>query len=143
MDLPDVNVLVYAFRRDLEHHPACADWLRGVLDDEAPFALSPLTLSAVVRIVTNRRSFRQPSPLSEAFTFCEDLMAQPGCQLVEPGRRHWSIFRRLCEEANIAGGDVTDAWYAALAIEHGCDWITMDRGFARYPGLRWRSPTRA
>ena len=29
---------------------------------------------------------------------------------------------------------------AALAIEHGCEWNTTDRGFARFPGLRWRHP---
>jgi len=26
------------------------------------------------------------------------------------------------------------------AIEHNCDWISFDRDFARFPGLRWRSP---
>jgi predicted nucleic acid-binding protein len=34
---------------------------------------------------------------------------------------------------------VPDAWFAALAIEHGCEWITEDRDYARFPGLRWRS----
>jgi predicted nucleic acid-binding protein len=32
-------------------------------------------------------------------------------------------------------------WYAALAIEHGCTFITFDRDYARFPGLRWREPT--
>ena len=36
--------------------------------------------------------------------------------------------------------DVPDAYLAALAIEHGATWITTDRGFARFPGLRWRLP---
>jgi hypothetical protein len=67
------------------------------------------------------------------------LTDQPNCQLVEPGARHFAIFRRLCLEANITGRDVTDAWFAALAIEHGCEWITMDRGFARFAGLKWRA----
>jgi predicted nucleic acid-binding protein len=35
---------------------------------------------------------------------------------------------------------VTDVWYAALAIEHGCVWITYDHGFARFPQLAWREP---
>jgi len=33
-----------------------------------------------------------------------------------------------------------DAWFAALAIESGCEWITPDRDYARFPGLRWRTP---
>ena len=35
---------------------------------------------------------------------------------------------------------LTDAWLAALAIEHGCEWITFDRDFARFTGLRWSEP---
>jgi len=143
VDLPDVNVLVYAFRADLEHHGAARAWLDQVVGGEAQFGLSPLALSAVVRITTNARSFREPSPHDEVFGFCEDLMGQPNCQLVTPGERHWSIFRRLCLEASIVGPRVTDAWYAALAIEHGCEWITFDRDFARFSGLKWRTPSAA
>ncbi len=35
---------------------------------------------------------------------------------------------------------VSDASHVALAIEHGCEWITNDSDFARFPGLRWRRP---
>jgi hypothetical protein len=140
VDLPDVNILVYAFRADLEHHPRSRAWLDQVTENSAPFGLSPLTLSALIRVTTNARSFRQPSTHAEAFGFCEDLMAQPNCELIEPGRRHWDIFRRVCEDSNITGPRISDAWYAALAIEHGCEWITLDRDFARFTGLRWRAP---
>ena len=34
------------------------------------------------------------------------------------------------------GGDTTDAWYAALAIEWGCEWVTFDRDFRRFPSLK-------
>lgn len=140
MDLPDVNILIYAFRIESPYYQRCSTWLRQTIASAAPFAISPLTLSAVVRITTNRRAFPEPSTHDEAFRFCEDLMAQPNCQIVEPGRRHWDIFRRVCEDTNTTGPPVSDAWYAALAIEHGCDWITLDRDFARFPGLKWRAP---
>jgi hypothetical protein len=140
MDLPDVNVLVYALRGDLEHSLISQAWLNGVINGEAQFAVSRLALSAVVRITTNRRIFREPSTLAEAFEFCRALVAQPNCHLVEPGERHWSIFQRLCTDANVVGPKVTDAWFAALAIEHGCEWITFDRDFAQFSGLRWRAP---
>ena len=38
------------------------------------------------------------------------------------------------------GSIVADAQHAALAIEHGCEWISFDRDFSRFPGLRWRHP---
>ena len=140
MILPDVNVLIYAFRKNSPYHDVCKPWLEKVAGDDAQFGISPLTLSAVARIVTNPRVFREPSPIGEAFAFCEALMNRPNCELVRAGRRHWPIFVRLCLEAGVRGPRVSDAWYAALAIEHGCAWITYDRDYARFPGLEWREP---
>jgi toxin-antitoxin system PIN domain toxin len=141
MILPDVNVLIYAFRTDVREHQLCRQWLDGVVLGEAQFGLSPLALGALIRVTTNRRAYSEPSTLDEAFGFCDDLLAQPHSQIVEPGERHWEIFKRLCIETGTRGPTVTDAWYAALAIEWGCEWITLDRDFARFPGLHWRPPT--
>lgn len=140
MILPDVSVLIYAFRKDVPQHTLCRAWLDSIILDDAHFGISRLALSAVVRITTNSRTFRMPSALDEAFGFCEDLLGQPNCQVVEPGERHWDIFRRLCTETDTRGARVSDTWFAALAIEWGCEWITLDRDFARFPGLRWQTP---
>jgi toxin-antitoxin system PIN domain toxin len=140
MILPDVNVLIYAFRKDVPLHALCRPWLDLVITSDARFGVSPLTLSAVVRITTDPRIYDHPSRLDEAFGFCEDLLGQVHCQVVEPGDRHWQIFGRLCLETGTRGRRVSDAWYAALAIEWGCEWITLDRDFARFPGLKWRAP---
>ncbi len=59
---------------------------------------------------------------------------------IEPSPRHWEIFERLCSEGNARGNLVKDAYLVALAIESGCEWITTDRDYARFPGLRWRHP---
>jgi len=140
MILPDVNVLIYAFRQDSDHHRTCLPWLQTVVDGEAAFGISPLSLAAVIRITTNRRSYVRTSTIEEAFRFCDHLLGQPHCRLVEPGDRHWDIFRQLCTATSTLGPDITDAWYAALAIEHGCEWITLDRDFARFRGLKWSPP---
>jgi len=50
------------------------------------------------------------------------------------------IFRKLSRHARAAGNLVQDAWFAALANESACDWITTDGDYGRFPGLRWRSP---
>jgi predicted nucleic acid-binding protein len=84
--LCDVNVLLHAHKEGSPAHGALRPWLIAALDDEVPFGVSDLVLSAVVRIATNRRIF-------------------------DP-----------------------------LAIEHDCVWVSTDRGFARFPGLRWRNP---
>jgi hypothetical protein len=68
------------------------------------------------------------------------LLDQPHCQIIQPGPRHWSIFCRLCGEAGTLGNLVQDAWFAALAIDSGCEWITLDRDYSRFAGLRCRTP---
>ena len=140
MILPDVNVLICAFRRDMPQHAVCRAWLVDVVRNNARFGLSPLVLGAVVRVTTNPRAFRVPSAIEEAFGFCGNLLGQPHCQIVEPGERHWEIFRGLCIETETRGSRVTDAWFAALAIEWGCEWITLDRDYARFPRLKWQVP---
>lgn len=140
MTLPDVNVLICAFRPDSPFHATCRSWLDRIILGEARFGISTLTLSAVVRITTQRTTVQATSTLEEAIGFCDDILGQPNCQLVEPRERHWDIFKRLCLETETRGRRVTDAWYAALAIEWGCEWVTMDRDYARFPGLRWSRP---
>lgn len=140
MTLADVNVLIYAFRSDSPHHAASRSWLDRTVAGDARFGVSPLALSAVVRITTDPRAFKQPDTMESALGFCNDLLDQPHCQIVRPGERHWNVFARLCRETGSRGRRVTDAWYAALAIEHGCTWISFDRDFARFPGLDWRVP---
>lgn len=140
MVLPDVNVLVYAHREDSVHHRDCLAWLEATLAGEARYAVSELVLSSFIRVVTHPKVFNAPSSLHDALMFAEQVREQPNAFLVEPGERHWSIFRRLCIEAKVRGNLVPDAYLAALAIESGCEWITTDRDFSRFPGLKWRSP---
>jgi toxin-antitoxin system PIN domain toxin len=138
--LADVNVLIYAFRKDCAQHAVCKPWLDKVISGDAQFGVSPLVLNAVARITTNSRVFKQPSSIGEVFGYCDNLLGQPHCEIVPPGERHWEIFRRLCIETGTRGSRITDAWFAALAIEHGCTWITYDRDYARFTDLDWREP---
>jgi uncharacterized protein len=138
--LADVNVHLSAYRPDSPTHSRCKRWLDAVIAGESAFGVSPLVLSAVVRIATNRRAFDPPSLTPDAIDYCEELLAQPHCTVIRPGERHWSIFAGLCRATDAKAGLITDTWFAALAIEHGCEWITLDRDFRRFPGLRWREP---
>jgi len=45
-----------------------------------------------------------------------------------------------CVKTKATGNLAQDAWFAALAIESGREWITTDRGQARFPGLTGREP---
>ena len=140
MILPDVNVLVYAHRQDAEQHDLYRAWLEEALDGAEVCGVSDLILSGCLRVLTHPKVFLPPTPLPQAVAFVEQLRAHPRMTIVSPGRRHWEIFRELCGKAAARGNLVSDAWHAAVAIEHGCEWITTDRDYARFPGLRWHHP---
>ncbi len=138
--LPDVYVLVQAFRADTAAHALCRRWLTEVINGPGRYGMSTQVLSGVIRITTRPKVFIQPSALSEVLRFCAILLDQPHCVVVHPGASHWEIFAHLCTVADARGNLVSDAWFAALAMEWGCDWVTLDRDYARFPGLRWRLP---
>lgn len=140
MLMPDVNVLVYAHRGHLHQHAAAAGWLRDLATAPRAFALSELVVAGFVRVVTNPRIFSSPSMIDEALSFLDELIARPTARLVRPGPRHLGIFTSLCREHRATGGLVADAYHAALAIEHGCTWVSYDTDFARFTALEWRTP---
>ena len=138
--LIDVNILVYAKRLDSVNHSKFQAWLEEVLGSEAIIGSSELVLSSVLRILTHPQIFREPTHLDEALEYVGYLREHPACVPVAPGARHWEIFTRLCKVAGAKGNLISDAYFAALAIESGAEWITADRDYARFPGLRWRHP---
>ncbi|HXH38333.1 MAG TPA: type II toxin-antitoxin system VapC family toxin [Thermoanaerobaculia bacterium] len=140
MILADVNVLVYAHREDAADHRRFRDWLEAVVASPEAFGVCDLVLSGFLRVVSHPRIFHPPTPFPRALEFCEFLRDQPNAVLVTPGERHWEIFTAFCAGAHAHGDLVADAFLAALAVESGCEWITTDRDYSRFPGLRWRHP---
>ncbi len=140
MIIPDVNVLVAAFRVDATHHERTRPWLQEAVAGGESLGLTPHVIGGTARILTHRRIFAVPSSPAEVFTLFDDLLAADGVVRVCPGPRHYEVFADLCQSADARGALVADAQHAAVAIEHGATWVTLDRDFARFPGLRWRTP---
>ena len=140
MVLWDVNLLLHAAMPASPRHRRCRDLLEIVLDAPDPFAASQLILSSVVRIATNPKAFDPPASREQILAFCNAILDHPRAVRVTPGLRHWRIFEDLLMAARVRGADVTDAYLAALAMEHGREFWSADTGFARFPGLRWHNP---
>ena len=113
-----------------------------VLSGPEPVGLPEQVLASVVRLVTNHRIYQDPSTPSAALSFCDSLVEAPAAMRVRPGERHWGIFHDLVSQHGLRGNDIPDAYLAALALEQGATWVTTDRGFARYEGLRLLDPLR-
>lgn len=138
MLMPDVNVLVYAHRREDPDHEFYRLWFENLANRPEPFALSILVAAAFVRIVTHPAFRPRPTPLPQALAVIDSLVRCDNCIMAASGGNHWSLFKALCEKTGACGKLVADAQHAALAIEHGCTWVTRDTDFDRFRvgGLR-------
>lgn len=140
----DVNVLVAAHRPEsAPEWPKVERWLDGAVLGHESLGVAELVVSGFVRVVTNVRAFRLPSQPSQAVEFGTALLSAPATSVVRPGPRHWDIFADLVTTHRLRGNDVPDAYLAAVALERGATMVTMDRGFARFDGLRVLDPSSA
>jgi toxin-antitoxin system PIN domain toxin len=138
--LPDVTVLVGAFRQDAPHHAKLRRWLKAAVADVEDLGLTDAVLAGTVRVLTHPRIFVNPTPLDDALAQVTALRAADGVVRVAPGPRHWEVVERLCRAADARGNLVLDAEVAAVAVELGATFVTLDPDFTRFPGLRWARP---
>jgi uncharacterized protein len=140
MMLVDTNILVYAHRRDEARHAGYREWLLDLVNGPEPYAVSDHAIAGMVRIVTNRKIYSPPASIDEALAFATLIRNQPNAHVVSPGSRFWVIFSGLCHESDARGDLIPDAYLAALSIEYGCEVVTADKDFRKFPGVRWRHP---
>jgi hypothetical protein len=136
----DANLLIYSYDAASPHHFKSSAWVEQALSSGEPVGLSWQTVSAFLRVVTNRRLPGKRVDLREAVDAVQEWLQQPNVRILIPGEAHWPVFRRMILEGGASGPLVTDAKLAALTIEYGGMLYTADRDFARFPGLRWKNP---
>lgn len=136
MILPDIQILVYAHRKESPFHNKAAERILTLSQSLSPFALCSFVCSGFLRLVTNHRIFVEPTPLETALSFLENLLHLEHCRIIEPGSRHWSIFSKFLRETRATGNLVSDTYLAALSVEHGCELLTHDRDFMKFPELK-------
>ena len=141
--LPDVNILVYAFRRESSLHERYAAWLAELLSGADEVGVTEGSLTGFLRIVTNPRIYADPAPTSDALTFVDAVRLAPRRRWVGVTDAVWTTFSTLVNsDPQVRGNLLPDAWLAALALANGCRLATADRGFARFDGLDWFDPAR-
>jgi uncharacterized protein len=138
MLLPDVNVLLAGFRADHDHHRPARAFLEQARSGSRALGLSDIALMGVVRLATNSRVFVRPDTTGAVMEYVDALLAPPA-RVIRAGSTHWTRFADLCRDLGLRGNLVPDAYLVAVALEQGAELVTFDRGFARYPHLRWRS----
>ncbi len=140
MIVVDANLLIYSYDVSSADHKKSIAWLEGVLSGAEAVGLPWPCICAFVRVVTNRRLTGMRVAVEVALRTVEEWLQSSNVQILVPGDRHWSVFRRIVIEGQAPGTLVSDAEIAALTIEYGGVLHTADRDFARFPGLRWVNP---
>ena len=130
--------MIYAHRREDPSHEFYRAWVERLANGAEPVALSALVAVAFVRIVTHPRFSPVPTPLHQALAVVYSLVTLKNCQLIAPGEIHWKLSKEFCAVTNAQGKLVADAQHAAVALEHGCTWVTRDTDFEAFrpSGLR-------
>jgi uncharacterized protein len=138
MLMPDMNILVYAHRREDPDHEFYRAWLEDLPNSHDPLAMCPLVGPAFVRIVTQPGFRPRPTPLPPALAVIDSILRVSTCSVVPLGEQHWKTVRALCEAVNARGKLVADAQHAAVAIANGCTWVTRDTDFDAFRPLGLR-----
>lgn len=136
----DANLLIYAYDLDSAHHKKSHSWLEEALSGVEAVGLPWQSVSAFLRVITNRRLSGMRVSLQQAVQVVDEWLQQPNVQMLVPADQHWSVLRQMILEGQASGPLVSDAEIAAITIEHGAVLHTADRDFARFPGLRWKNP---
>ena len=137
--LVDANLLIYASVQQMPQHISAKAWLAASLSGRTQVGIPWSSLLAYVRIVSNPRVFSCPVPISQAWVQVARWLGQPPVWTPGPTERHLEVLDQMMGAISVSN-HVPDAELAALAVEHGLELVTADRGFARFPGLRFRNP---
>ena len=137
MILPDLNLLLYAHRTGDPNHIAARMVAKSWWTAEE-IGIPWSSCIGFIRLTTNPSAY-DPSPLmwrsrvsigsnSACRTDWRTGNVPPGTTFAQFGRDRCG--RKPCPDAHIA----------AIALENNAEVHTNDRGFRRFPGLRWHNP---
>jgi toxin-antitoxin system PIN domain toxin len=140
--LPDVNLLLYAYDSRSARHAPAREWLQQTLSGAETVGMAWIVLLAFIRLSTRAAVVERPLDADAAIALVESWLAQPCVTVVHPTERHAAVLRELLLPLGTAGNLTSDAYLAALAIEHGAQICSCDSDFSRFPGLRWVDPLR-
>ena len=129
--LPDVNVLVAAFRADHPHHKVAADWLKRTLKDSKSgqhLTLPMQVISGFLRLATHNKIFANPASAAQAVDFVDWLLEDAHVHVPGPVSE-WTDFRNLVLKKQLSANQIPDAHLAALSINLSAPFVTFDKGF--------------
>lgn len=110
------------------------------MNGREPVALPWVVTFGFIRLLTHPRVLEKPLGLVEAVSHVREWLEQPCVLTLDPGHAFPVRFFAFLERLGTAGNLTTDAYLAALALEHQAELLSTDTDFLRFEGARWRNP---
>jgi len=127
----DVNILVAAAGGEHPDHPACALFLKDCLH-QGDVIIPDVVWSGFIRIITNAKAVGQSPSWSSIRAFIAAVQHHPGYRAdVRSLTAPLDSFVSLCQAVNARRNLVSDAYIAAIALEHNASVGTFDADFGR------------
>ena len=139
MIFPDVNLLVYAHDSSSPFHRRASSWLTNLLENEQVF-FAWHSICGFLRIVTNRRIYRNPLALEQAIKIVDSWLELDNTHLVSLEKKNWPLFSKMLVQSQASGNLVMDAHLAAMAASCGATVASTDGDFTRFSGIRFTNP---
>ena len=140
MIVPDTNLLLYAYRKEVVFHVAAKDWWENLESGHERVGIPWVIVTGFVRIITNPRSATIPISHITAIDIVNSWFKHGHTTTINPGRRHLDLFRSNLQAVGVGGNLVTDAHIAALAMEYQAEIHSNDSDFSRVPGIIRKNP---
>jgi toxin-antitoxin system PIN domain toxin len=134
IDLPDVSVWLALTDPDHAHHARAEHyWTK----EKAPrVALFRVTLLGMLRLLSNPKSMNgNPFTAERAWEIGQTYLSLPEVALYPDSPVADKHLAQWSKAKFFSPGLWTDAWIAALALEHSCRVVSFDADFAKFPGL--------
>lgn len=120
----DVNLLIARADRSHQFHEKAVDWLRN----QRPLSIAtcPLTENGFLRIYGNPQYPEGPGSVANAAKDLEVLRRRPEHRFIPDSI---SILKaaNLTTASHVTGGQLTDLYLLALAVQHSAKFVTFDR----------------
>lgn len=140
MIIPDINLLLYAHNEAAPYHASARKWWSNCLNNSEPVALPWIVSLGFIRLTTHPRVLTDPLSPEQAIDYVSSWMVRPNVLVIEPGKTFHTHFFGYLKALGTGGNLTTDAYLAALAVEHQAELHSNDTDFYRFNGLRWRNP---
>ena len=145
MIVPDINLLVYAYKDSAPEHERARRWWESLMNGREDVGVPWVVAIGFVRIMANPRAVDSPIPPSQTIAAVGEWFSYSHVRPVTPGTRHLEFLGELLGVTGSTSSQATanlvpDAHISALALEHDAEVHTNDADFGRFPGLKWRNP---